>query len=107
MPKPKTRVHAKAESLFDKEDLVAEKPLTAKQKREAEDFAIQADMTPEQIAKMNSLQMKTTSISMTEGLLFKLQRTVTHRKQTVARSTSASSIITEALQEYFEKHGAN
>ncbi len=107
MPKPKARVHAKqAESLFDKEH-EAERPKTAKQRREEEDFAVQADMTPEQRAKMNSLQMKTTSISMTEGLLFKLQRTVTHRKQTVARSTSASSVITEALTEYFEKHGAN
>lgn len=105
MPKPKQRVHAQPESLFDKEDKV-EKPKTAKQKREEEDFAVQADMTEEQKAKMNSLQMKTTSISMTEGLLFKLQRTVTHRKQTVARSTSASSVITEALTEYFEKHGA-
>ena len=106
MAKVKGRVDTKAESLFDKEDLV-EKPKSAKQKREEEDFAIQADMTEEQRKKMNSLQMKTTSISMTEGLLFKLQRTVTHRKQTVARSTSASSVITEALTEYFEKHGAN
>ncbi len=83
MPKPSARVHAKPESLFDKEDVIA-KPKTSKQKREEEDFAVQADMTEEQRAKMNSLQMKTTSISMTEGLLFKLQRTVTHRKQTVA-----------------------
>lgn len=102
MPKPKTRAHTAKSSVFDlPEPVVPEK--TRAQLRAESIFIEQADMTEEQKRIMNSIQMKVTSISVPEGLLFKLQRYVTDQKQTVSRRTSASSVIVEALEEFFNE----